>query len=180
MTRVLVVDDDPMMAEITKALRDDGHDVELAEPPSLTATIWEIHFHHARWRAAQTARLLGWCRLLAIILALGLAMPAARAEDPAATRFVAPAPGRAVELAEGQPAPYQGSLLDRERLQVILAKRVAAELERDALRLIEQDARALVAQAESRPQWATLLAVGAGCLVAGLAGGVALVVWAKQ
>lgn len=201
MTRVLVVEDDPRMAEqLTQALRDDGHDVELAEPikpPSLTATIWETHFHHARWRAAQTARLLGWCRLLAIVLALGLALPA-RAADPA------PPPGRAVELGPceaGKPcpgeapddagslvlrlpdAPYRGSLVDRPRMEAIAQKREAAERLVAALSVLADDARAKQATAEqdrdSRPQWATLLAVGAGCLVAGLAGGVALAVWAR-
>lgn len=93
-------------------------------------------------------------------------------------------PGRAVELAEGQAAPYAGSLVDRERMGAIYAKRIAAELERDAVRLEVQDARARQAAAESErdrakaskgPSWGTLFGVAGSALVLGVAGGIAAV-----
>lgn len=118
-------------------------------------------------------------RGLTITLALALALPA-RAQDAGATS----PPGRAVDLQEGQPAPYAGALLDRERLQVIVAKRTAAELERDALRLEVQDARARQQAAEgerdSRVSWGAVLGVTGAALVLGVAGGVALVYAARK
>lgn len=115
---------------------------------------------------------------LTLALALVLAPALARADDP---------PGRAVELAEGQLAPYTGSLVDRDRMAAILAKRRAAELLADARTLEAQQAQAdrdaanaRAAKAESRPAWAVVFAVGAGCLVAGVAGGVALVYAARK
>ena len=112
-------------------------------------------------------------RSIAVALSLGLAVPA-WAEDTV--------PGRATELQEGAPAPYTGSLVDRERMGVILAKRVAAELERDALRLEVLDARAKQAAAEAAggPSWGVLIGVTATALVVGVAGGVALVYAARR
>ncbi len=117
-------------------------------------------------------------RCLAILLSLALvAAPIlARAEEPQQP------PGRATELAEGQAAPYAGSLVDRERMGAILAKRIAAELERDAMRLDLQQAqhdrdvaaqKAAEAESARGPSWGVLIGVTATALVIGIAGGVA-------
>lgn len=120
-------------------------------------------------------------RALAVILALSVALvPTARAQDAGTAEH----PGRAVDLKEGQPAPYAGALLDRPRLEVILARRTAAELERDALRLEVTDARARQQAAEgergSRVSWGVLLGVTGAALVLGVVGGVALVYAARK
>lgn len=126
---------------------------------------------------ARRRRLAG---LLSVALSLAPAL--ARADAP---------PGRAVELqqcpaadgatpAAGCAVPYAGSLVDKERMGVILAKRIAAELERDALRLSEQDARARRDAAEQerdgRPSWGTLIGVTGAALVLGIVAGVVGVV----
>lgn len=121
-------------------------------------------------------------RAIALLLALSVALApaAARAQGTGA----ASPPGRAVDLEAGQPAPYTGALLDRERVQAILAKRTAAELERDALRLEVQDARARQQAAEgerdARVSWGAVLGVTGAALVLGVVGGVALVYAAKK
>lgn len=129
-------------------------------------------------------------RALAVILALAVAaLPfSARAQDAG----VEAPPGRAVELeqcpaADGQvpdggcSVPFKGSLVDRERMGAILAKRIAAEMERDAQRLLAQDAAAKQAAAELErdqvkaakgPSWGVLIGVSATALVLGLVGGV--------
>ena len=207
-SRVLVVEDDAALAELlARVLREDGHEVERAtpgRPPLLTSLDVEEALAHACDGAADLEERLrqcfrearpvsvggGWHRSFALLLALSVALapalaPAlARAQDagvPAPTT----APGRATELQEGAPAPYAGSLVDRERMGAIYAKRIAAELERDALRLSEQDARARQAAAEKErdsvkvgagPSWGTLIGVGATALVVGLVLGVVGVV----
>jgi hypothetical protein len=135
--------------------------------------------------------------------------PAPPAASAAAPAQAAPPPGRATEVAPceepgppdapAQPCPgagwdsqgraltrapglpYRGSLLDRQRVGTILAKRLAAESERDALRLEVQDARARQGQAEQErdaaragqgPSWGTLIGVTGAALVLGIVGGV--------
>lgn len=122
---------------------------------------------------------------LAVALSLALAVPAL-AQDAGPP----PAPGRAVEIracppyppdaGECPPVPYSGSLVDRERMGAILSKRWAAEAERDALRLSEQDARARQQAAErerdSGVGWGVLIGVTGAALVVGVVLGVVGVV----
>jgi hypothetical protein len=67
----------------------------------------------------------------------------------------------------------------------ILAKRWAAEAERDALRLSEQDARAArdraASERDQRASWGVVLGVGGGALAVGLVAGLVLglVSWGK-
>ena len=135
--------------------------------------------------------------LLSVALALAPALALADAGTPASIpeggggQAAASPPGRAVELQQcpaadgrvpdgGCAVPYSGSLVDKERMGVILAKRIAAELECDALRLSEQDARARRDAAErerdGRPSWGALVGVAGAALVLGLVAGVVGVV----
>lgn len=133
-------------------------------------------------------------RTLSVILALTVtALPVAvRAQDSADAGT--PPPGRAVELEQcpaadgtvpdgGCVVPFKGSLNDRERMGAIYAKRIAAELDRDALKVDLQQAKherdeARVERDEIRaskpPSWGTFIGVVAGAVVVGLAGGIAL------
>ena len=142
---------------------------------------------------------------LVLVLALLGAPVLARAED-AGVPLHLPAPGRGVELGPclseadaGCPGvdqagvlrlpgvPYVGVLEDEERVDATLARRRTAELLATAAQFEAQQAQAerdvalaRAVAAESRPAWALVLAVGAGCLVVGLAGGVGLVYAARK
>ena len=85
-----------------------------------------------------------------------------------------------VEIRRSPGLPYRGTLVDRERMGAIYAKRIAAEMERDAQRLLAQDAAARQRAAEAerdaaqgRPSWGVLVGVTGAALVLGLVGGVA-------
>jgi fatty acid desaturase len=142
-------------------------------PAEALDTHERLHEIEARLAARRRARSAPGALLLA--LALAIAPVLAHASEP---------PGRAVELQEGSAAPYTGALVDRERMGAILSKRIAAELERDALRLEVQDARARQAAAEQersgRPSWGVVLGVGGAALVLGLVAGVVGVLAAQD
>lgn len=112
-------------------------------------------------------------RLLVAALVLALALPA-QAADP-------------VELEAGQAAPFKGSLCDAACAGALATKRKAAEdeaarlgLELQAAKAAQGGAEKRAADAEGRPDWGTLIGVTGAALVIGLAGGVALVLVAKQ
>lgn len=122
---------------------------------------------------------------IAVVLAIALAVPAARAESPDAGTADAgsvSAPdggGKSVELEAGQLAPFRGNLCDVEcAAEVWRARRAAEELAKlRGIRL--QDAEAARAAAEGRPTWGLVLGVGGGALAAGLVVGLVLGLRAK-